>query len=477
MRCNFFYNGIMKKIFLVSGLVTMIFVLSLSYTSASAEIPDRIESGQHHIEKLSEKFHNVFIEEDGVLDLYLNRNQWQELRPFNLTGTMINYGKVIIRGALNNQGFIENWGTIDALVLVNENEHSKLNNWGLLKTITPVITKQGTFNNCGDYNNWFLEENPIEAQIIQVKPPETNCALQGAISMWNADSTQNDIVGNNHGGSATIEYGPGLKGEAFSFSGEQKINIGNTEDLKITQDITLEAWVNTDDLEEGQFAPILTKWAQEPTLDSYGITLWKRNNVIQFAGAVVTPTGMAGLVNGRITPNTWTHVAMTYNGSNGDHRIFVDGEEVAWQSKPGGIVTTDLDVIIGSEDAKEPRYFFGLIDEPAIYNQTLSGEEIRTNMQVGIVSAPSRGDFDFFDDLDIPPPLVQQRYLEIPAEKVTCEDDRQLMITPTTGRPACINLNHVEKLIERGWIEGEDFDPISRGGGGGGLVGSKIILD
>jgi len=288
MHCNIFYKGSMKKIFFGAVLVTMIFVLSLPYTPTNAEIPDRIESGYYHIEKIAQNFDSVFIEEDAVLDLYLNKNEWAELKPFNLTGTLINYGTIIIRGSLDNQGFIENWGTIQALMLVNVNEHSKLNNWGIIKTISPVITKQGTFNNCGDYINWFLEENPKEAQTIQIKPPETNCTLQAAVSKWNADSSQNDIVGNNHGASATIEYGAGLKGEAFSFSGEQQLNVGNPKDLKITQDITLEAWVNTDDLEEGQFAPILTKWAQDQTLDSYGITLWKRNNVIQLAGAVVT---------------------------------------------------------------------------------------------------------------------------------------------------------------------------------------------
>ena len=49
-----------------------------------------------------------------MLDLYLNKNEWAELKPFNLTGTLINYGTIIIRGSLDNQGFIENWGTIQA---------------------------------------------------------------------------------------------------------------------------------------------------------------------------------------------------------------------------------------------------------------------------------------------------------------------------------------------------------------------------
>ena len=165
---------------------------------------------------------------------------------------------------------------------------------------------------------------------MQVKSPENNCVLQGAVSLWMADGTLDDSIGSNHGFTMTEQYGPGLRGEAFSFSGENSVMIGNPEDLKISQEITLEAWVHTEELEEGQFAPIISKWAQDPELDSYGMTLWKRDGIIQLAAAVVTPTGMAGLVNGQITPWMWTHVAMSYNGTSGDQRIFVGGEEVAW---------------------------------------------------------------------------------------------------------------------------------------------------
>jgi len=424
---------------------------------------------------ISQSFEDVLIEEGGTLDLYLHKEE-AELRPFSLTGTIVNYGTVKIRGLLNNEGFIENWGTIDGLRIVNVNETSILNNWGTLKTITPIITQKGVFNNCGEYLNWMLEQNPNEAKIIQIKPPQDNCSIQGAVSLWKADGTLDDSLGSNHGNALTIQYGPGLRGEAFSFSGEDTVVIGNPQDLKIDSEITLEAWVQTEDLEEGQFAPIITKWAQDPEVDSYGLTLWKRDGLIELAGAVVTPTGMAGLVNGAITPYIWTHVAMSYNGTSGDQRIFVDGSEVAWQSKPGGIRISDLDVIIGSEDSTEPRHFIGLIDDLAIYNKTLTVEQIQTNMQMGSPSGLSREGLDF-DGLDIPSPLAQQKYLDILPQDVTCKVDLELLITPLTGRAACVDSSNVDKIIGRGWIAAENYDSGTRGSGGGGLVISGNVQE
>ena len=70
--------------------------------------------------------------------------------------------------------------------------------------------------------------------------------------------------------------------------------------------------------------------------------------------------------------NTWTHIAVTYNGSrvvlytNGASQSFAD---------TGNLASNSDNVFIGSESGAD-RQFSGLIDEVKIYNRALSASEI-----------------------------------------------------------------------------------------------------
>ena len=90
-------------------------------------------------------------------------------------------------------------------------------------------------------------------------------------------------------------------------------------------------------------------------------------------------------------------------------------------------------------------------------------------MEIGSPSGLSREGLEF-DEMNIPSPPAQIKYLDILAQDVTCKIGMELLITPYTGRVACVYSDHVEKLISRGWVESQNYVPETRGGGGGGFT-------
>ena len=89
--------------------------------------------------------------------------------------------------------------------------------------------------------------------------------------------------------------------------------------------------------------------------------------------------------NGSAFPNTWTHLAVAYNGST--LTLYRDGVPVATANATGALSPTTGSLQIGGSQFGE--YFKGLIDEVRIYKTALSDTEIQTIYQqesIGISS-------------------------------------------------------------------------------------------
>src|SRR5262249_49810940 len=72
--------------------------------------------------------------------------------------------------------------------------------------------------------------------------------------------------------------------------------------------------------------------------------------------------------------NTWTHLAMTYDGSF--LRLFVNGSADGALAVTGPLITTSQPLRIGGLPSG-PWYFNGLIDEVSLYSRAISGTEIQ----------------------------------------------------------------------------------------------------
>ena len=237
---------------------------------------------------------------------------------------------------------------------------------------------------------------PLAEAAACVPPPS------GLISWWPGDGNADDIQNDNNG---TLENGatfaPGQVGQGFSFDGvDDHVFIGNPQSLKFTDELTIDAWINPNDLSEGQIAAIVNKWGQSQSLDSYFFGITKQGGVIEVVGAIgVLGIKDVGLYGGNIPANTWSHVAMTYDNVTGANILYLNGQQAASRTKLGGIFASNQIVLIGREESHLPRPFPGLIDEVEIFDRALSPSEIQSIYDAGSagkckttpVSAPASG--------------------------------------------------------------------------------------
>ena len=73
---------------------------------------------------------------------------------------------------------------------------------------------------------------------------------------------------------------------------------------------------------------------------------------------------------------SWTHVALTYDGSL--LRLYVNGVQAASANVSGAIQSSSSPLWIGGNQYDEN--FVGLIDDVRVYNRALTQAEIQTDM-------------------------------------------------------------------------------------------------
>ncbi|MEP0366459.1 MAG: LamG-like jellyroll fold domain-containing protein [Cyclobacteriaceae bacterium] len=161
---------------------------------------------------------------------------------------------------------------------------------------------------------------------------------------------------------------------ALSFDGAGYVEVPHAAQLDFSGNFTVEAWIKPDGSASAQ--GIVSKFNDQMVLWLDGSTL--RYNL----------GGGAQANCGSIAANVWTHVALTYGGT--DARVYINGELV--HSNPESQPATSVrNIFIGSWDQSEfaSRNFHGLIDEVRIWNVERSQGDIVTNAYNSITSDPN----------------------------------------------------------------------------------------
>jgi hypothetical protein len=201
---------------------------------------------------------------------------------------------------------------------------------------------------------------------------------QGPIAAYSFDAgegeTVEDVTGNEHDG--TIE-GPewtdrGKYGDALAFNGEAEdcVTVPESEELELSEEMTLEAWVKAGSPTEDD--PIIFK-------EGYGGIGYAMGLGVSSAGK---PDGLIGEGGGEfesvtapyaIEANVWTHLAFTYDGAH--MRLYVNGELVATKTQSSGPLAAGGSLRIGCSGIWEEG-FDGRIDEVRIYDRALGAAEV-----------------------------------------------------------------------------------------------------
>ena len=184
----------------------------------------------------------------------------------------------------------------------------------------------------------------------------------------------------------------GKYGNAIHITNETEdcVNIPATDGLKISDAITMMAWMYYEDW-TGSSSQWFDKGCYSKELKSYGMAVFGKKHfpelgVFEKGSAISIILANDNATQIHVLPNemenrTWHHIVGTYDDKT--TKIYLDGEvifESPSEFEFSG--TNDEDIRIGCAKG-EPEYAFedGFIDEVGIWSRALSEDEIKTAMQ------------------------------------------------------------------------------------------------
>lgn len=196
-----------------------------------------------------------------------------------------------------------------------------------------------------------------------------------------AGPTANDLSGNGNNG--TLSGGAtwnatGKNGGAMAFDGVNgMVTVNNSASLGLTTNMTLEAWIWP--TSNASWRTVILKEGS----NELAYALYSAGGVTRPSGWIRQGNTSSNNVNSSTAAavNTWTHVAVTYNGSV--LRIYT-----------AGVLRTSVNVVKTINVTSNPlrmggnnvwgEWFSGMIDDVRIYNRALTAAEISTDMNAPV---------------------------------------------------------------------------------------------
>jgi autotransporter-associated beta strand protein len=235
---------------------------------------------------------------------------------------------------------------------------------------SPALTARAT-----DNRGAITVSSPVTIQIAGTTP-------MGLVAAYDFDdgagTVLTDVTARGHNGtiSGATWTASGHSGSALTFSGSQRVTVGDANDLDLTTGMTLEAWVYPTAVPADWTTVILKENNPSLAYALYAGTPANRPEGYVNNGSDRGVTGTAA-----VAQNTWTHLATTYDGAT--LRLYVNGVQVVSQAVTGAIRTSSGALSIGG-NAVWGEYFRGRIDDVRVYNRALSAAEVQTDMNTPV---------------------------------------------------------------------------------------------
>ena len=160
--------------------------------------------------------------------------------------------------------------------------------------------------------------------------------------------------------------------ESINASANSYIAYPNSASLNITGSFTIEAWVNRSSAGAGLLGIV----SKSKTLFRYGLTV---QNTGRIQIAANNSNRLISRSSTAIQPNTWTHIAGTFNSTTFTFKIYINGVlDTTCITTAASVPLSNTDSLyIGNAGIITP--FSGQVDEVRIWNRDLSNSEISLN--------------------------------------------------------------------------------------------------
>jgi len=230
---------------------------------------------------------------------------------------------------------------------------------------------QAATNNKINYGTQILASNPAgywrldEPAYTAVSPS----SLPVAVNSGSLSSAANGIYfpGTTPGVPGVFGVGFGSSNNACAFSANSYVDVPGPP-LSFTAAMTLSAWVNC------AVTPDLTESVASLGAGSYALTI-DAQGYPHFVDGAQTFGALAGA--SPITDGRWHNLVGVYDGKNAEY-LYVDGLPAA-----SAVTATNLPVVTGNDfwiggnpDTGVFQYFYGLIDEVALWPEALTPSDI-----------------------------------------------------------------------------------------------------
>ena len=167
------------------------------------------------------------------------------------------------------------------------------------------------------------------------------------------------------------------------FNGSQQIMVGQTYFLNNTKQLSISAWFNSNMTPSTAYTGIvmsLNSGGQGAGLDFRANNTIIGGGVYNLGGGTVA-TAPAGLIKN----NQWYNVVMTWNGTNGNVYLYVNG--ILSATGTGAATTPFLQsdpFYLGNDISQAGRYFTGGISGVSFYDKMLTTNEVTSIYKQGV---------------------------------------------------------------------------------------------
>lgn len=217
-------------------------------------------------------------------------------------------------------------------------------------------------------------------------PKDSDCYLNGIVGWYKLNGNANDssdYANNGTVSSATLTTGQnGLSNTAYSFGAVGYISVTNPIIQKLSTQVTTTAWVYFTTGSSGIYQFILSRYIGSYEMNKGGA------NQLRFEVSCSDSTTHRADGSGTFLSslNTWYFVSTTFDASNGDMTMYINGTPLTVgyvdpHTACGTLKNTDLNTYLGSRGPWPS--FNGSIDDARIYNRVLTQAEINSIYTAG----------------------------------------------------------------------------------------------
>jgi glucose/arabinose dehydrogenase/fibronectin type 3 domain-containing protein len=221
--------------------------------------------------------------------------------------------------------------------------------------------------------------------VVTATTPDPPPAPPGLVAAWafgeGSGTTTADVSGNGNVGTLTSASWStqGRYGNALSFNGTSSVvRVASSSSLDVGGAMTLEGWVKPTASQSG-WRTVLQRQT-----DAYYLNASSGAGALRPAGGGTFGSGSSGTLIGptAIPVSTWTHEALTYDGTT--MRLYINGVEAVSKPQTGAVQSSTNPLWIGG-NTPYGEYFQGLLDEIRVYRRALTASEIQSDMNTSLV--------------------------------------------------------------------------------------------